>query len=116
MKKDEVEKLIGDLRRELADQREHNRKLREQIESERETFRKSLDDAQAAFEEKQYSEWLKANGKFAERFFEDMVNKHLSVVTSCDYGGEIETSLYYDETVVTSSSDTAVNHHNGLEE
>lgn len=24
-------KLIGDLRRELADQREHNRKLREQI-------------------------------------------------------------------------------------
>lgn len=79
MKKDEMEKLIGDLRRELADQREHNRKLREQIESERETFRKSLDDAQAAFEEKQYSEWLKANGKFAERFFEDMVNKHLSV-------------------------------------
>jgi hypothetical protein len=59
---------------------------------------------------------VKANGKFAERFFEDMVNKHLSVVTSCDYGGEIETSLYYDETVVTSSSDTVVNHHNGLEE
>lgn len=47
---------------------------------------------------------------------EYMVNKHLSVVTSCDYGGEIETSLYYDETVVTSSSDTVVNHHNGLEE
>lgn len=47
-----MEKLIGDLRRELADQREHNRKLREQIESERETFRKSLDDAQAAFEKK----------------------------------------------------------------
>lgn len=111
-----MEKLIGDLRRELADQREHNRKLREQIESERETFRKSLDDAQAAFEEKQYSEWLKANGKFVERYFEELVNKHLSVSISCDYGGEIETVLCYDETIVSSSSDTVVNHHNGLEE
>lgn len=116
MKKDELEKLCEDLRQQLRESRDRISKLHEQIESERENFRKSLDEVRESFEEKQYQEWLKQNGKFVERYFGELVNKHLSISTSCDYGGEIETVLCYDETIVSTSSDTVINHHNPFDE
>lgn len=116
MKKDELEKLCEDLRQQLRESRDQISKLHGQIKSERVNFHKSLDEVRESFEEKEYQEWLKQNGKFVERYFEELVNKHLSVSISCDYGGEIETVLCYDETIVSSRSNTVINHHNPLDE
>lgn len=63
-----------------------------------------------------YREWVKQNGKFAERFFAELIKKHLSIETVCDYGGYVETMLRYDDENVSTSSDTVISQRNPLDE
>lgn len=93
-----------------------NNELRNQIVEQKKRFEKSLEQTKKEFEDKLYEMWVSQNGKFAEKFFEKMLNEHLSISTYCDYGGNIETKLMYDDYVISSSSDNVITMPDPLEE
>lgn len=89
--------------------------LEQKIKEQEETHAKEILEIQKAFEEKRFQDWKQQNGVYVEKLFEEFVNKHLSISLNCDYGGSVETTLYYDSDVISSDSDSVIVNHNSLE-
>lgn len=115
MTKQELEAAVERLQQVNTERYKRIVELEKQIEEQQQAFFKQAEDIEAAFEEKRYQEWKSQNGKFAERFFRELIEQNLSIQTTADYG-EVETSLYYGDKQISHSSDTVVSMHNSLDE
>lgn len=116
MTKQELEAAVERLQQVNTERYKRIVELEKKIEEQQQAFFKQAEDIEAAFEEKRYQEWKSQNGKFAERFFRELIEQNLSVETTTDYGGEVETSLYYGDKQISHSSDTVNTYRNPLDE
>ena len=115
MKKQELEQLLEQRNQEISQLHAKVFQLQKQLEQVQAVAEQKAQEAQQSALKLQYEAWKSVHEPFLSMFIKEAMLK-LSIETECDYGGSIETRLFYDKEQISESSDSVIIRHNGLEE
>lgn len=115
MKKQELEQLLKQRNQDISQLHAKVFQLQKQLEQAQITAEQKVQKTQQSTLKLQYEAWKSVNEPFLSMFIKEAILK-LSVETECNYGGSIETRLFYDKEQISESTDSVVMHHNGLDE
>lgn len=115
MKKQELEQLLEQRNQDISQLHAKVFQLQKQLEQAQAVAEHKVQEAQQSALKPQYEAWKSVNEPFLSMFIKEAMLK-LSIETECDYGGSIETRLFYDKEQISESSDSVIMRHNGLEE
>ena len=115
MKKQELEQLLEQRNKDISQLHAKIFALQKQVEQAQAIANEQVQEAQQSALKLQYEAWKSVHEPFLSMYIKETMQK-LSIETECDYGGSIETRLYYDKEQISESSDSVIIRHNGLEE